>query len=198
MQSTVHLFNTALARLGGDQLDLNISPQEQNTVGRICENLFPHVLDMTLAAHPWAFAISRVPLATLAAQEPNPVYPFAFELPADCLKPIRLDGIAGVNRAPAFVIEGNTIRTGRDGATLVYVARISDPKLWPPHFADALAWGMAGELASAINNDPQKQQWCYQNHRIAIADAAAIDLGNQNPVGNRSGWTAARFGEEVF
>lgn len=34
MQSTVHLYNTALARLGGEQLSVNISPLEQDTVGR--------------------------------------------------------------------------------------------------------------------------------------------------------------------
>jgi hypothetical protein len=199
MQSTVHLFNTAIARLGGEQLSLNISPQEQNVTGRICVNLFPHVLDMALGAHAWAFATRRIVLAAPVTQEgdslSNPAYPFAFDLPADCVKPLRLEGYAGVNQTPAFVVEGRTIRCWVDKATLVYVSRISDPKLWPPLFADALSWGMAGELASAVNNDMQKQNWCYQNQRIALADAVAQDQTDQNPTRKRSEWEAARFGE---
>ena len=197
MQSTVHLFNTALARLGGEQLAPNISPLEQSASGRICENLFPHVLDMALAAHAWAFATRRETLGQPVLQETtaNPLYPFAFELPAGCVKPIRLEGFAGVNRSPLFVVEGRTVRCGLDHAVLVYVARITDPKLWPALFGDALAWGMAGELAAAVNNDPQKQQQCYQNHRISLADAVAQDKTDQNPTKNRSEWSAARFGE---
>ncbi len=72
------------------------------------------------------------------------------------------------------------------------------PRLWPPLFADALAWALAGELAAAKNNDPQKQQWCYQNHRIALADAVAVDQRDQNPHRQRSELAAARFGEGCF
>lgn len=197
MQSTVHLYNTALARLGGEQLSLNISPLEQDPLGQICESLFPHVLDMTLAAYAWAFATRRKILAAPVLEEGagSPEYPYAFELPKDCVKPLRLEGYAGVNRTPAYVIEGSTIRCALSHAVLVYVARIKDPKLWPPMFADALAWALAGELASAKNNDVQKQQWCYQNHRIAIADAVALEQRDQNPRRKRSEWAAARFGE---
>jgi hypothetical protein len=204
MQSTVHLFNTALARLGGEQLAGNISPLEQSATGKICENLFPHVLDMTLAAHAWAFAVRRKALASCggartdmensAGTMANPAYPFAFELPTDCVKPLRLEGYAGVNRTPAYVIEGRAIRCSLDHAVLAYVARITEPRLWPPLFADALAWGLAGELAAAINNDARKQQWCRQNYRIAMADAVAVDKRAQNPMPKKSAWTAARFG----
>jgi len=198
VQSLVLLFNTALARLGGDQLVLNISPKEQSNTGKICENLFPHVLDMALSAHPWAFAARRVILSSPVLQDAaaNPEYPYAFQLPADCLKPIRLEGWAGVNRAPAYVVEGRTLRCGLERATLVYVSRVTDPKLWPPQFSDALAWSMAGELASAVNNDAQKQQLCLQNYLIALAAAVTQDQANQNPMPKESAWSAARFGEE--
>jgi len=201
MRSTVHLFNTAIARLGGDQLSLNISPKEQNTLGRICENLFPHVLDMALSSHAWAFATRRKVLSHPALQGndtiANPSYPFVFELPTDCVKPMRMEGNAGVNRTPAYVIEGSTLRSVVPHAVLVYVSRIMDPMQWPPLFADALAWGMAGELASAINNDSAKQHWCYQNYQIALSGAIAQDQTDQNPRRKISEWGAARFGAGV-
>ena len=196
MQSTVQLFNTALARLGGDQFSMNISPLEDDTVGRICKNLFPHVLDMTLAAHVWAFAVCRKALASPVLADSsgvNPEYPHIFELPSDCVKPLHLEGFEGINRRPSYVIEGSTIRSSIPQVVFVYVSRVTEPKLWPPMFADTLAWAMAGELASAVNNDQQKQEWCYQKYRIALADAVAVDLSDQNPRPIKSEWNEARF-----
>ena len=193
MKSTIQLFNTALGRLGGEQIPYNRSPQEQDATGILCENLFPHVLDMVLEAHEWGFATRRVILAKLPEQQPlNPSYVFRYALPTDCVKPVSIEGYAGVNRTPAYLIESNAILTNKQNAELVYIARVEEPRAWPPSFADALAWAMAGELASARINDSQKQNWCYQNYEIALAKAAARDRAKQNPHIKRSPWLVAR------
>lgn len=193
MKSTIQLFNTALGRLGGEQIPYNRSPQEQDATGTLCENLFPHVLDMVLEAHEWGFATRRVYLALLPEQKPeNPAYVLRYAMPVDCVKPVSLEGYAGVNRTPAYLIEGNAILTNKKNAELVYIARVDEPRAWPPSFADALAWAMAGELASARINDSQKQNWCYQNYEIALAKAAARDRAKQNPHRKRSTWLVAR------
>ena len=141
MKSTIQLFNTALGRLGGEQIPYNRSPQEQDATGILCENLFPHVLDMVLEAHEWGFATRRVYLAKLPEQQPeNPSYVFRYALPTDCVKPVSLEGYAGVNRTPAYLIESNAILTNKQNAELVYIARVEEPRAWPPSFADALAW----------------------------------------------------------
>ena len=98
----------------------------------------------------------------------------------------------GVNRTPAYLIESNAILTNKQNAELVYIARVEEPRAWPPSFADALAWAMAGELASARINDSQKQNWCYQNYEIALAKAAARDRAKQNPHRKQSPWLVAR------
>ncbi len=193
MKSTIQLFNTALGRLGGEQIPYNRSPQEQDATGILCENLFPHVLDMVLEAHEWGFATRRVYLAKLPEQQPeNPSYVFRYALPTDCVKPVSLEGYAGVNRTPAYLIESNAILTNKQNAELVYIARVEEPRAWPPSFADALAWAMAGELASARINDSQKQNWCYQNYEVALAKAAARDRAKQNPHRKQSPWLVAR------
>lgn len=192
MQSVVQLFNTALARLGGEQLPRNISPGEGDTVGALCENLFPQILDLTLSAHAWSFALRRAALAVVPESGwGNALYRLAYAVPSDCVKAVRLAG--GVNRSPAYVIEGTTLRADERQAVLVYVARVTDPKKWPPAFADALAWGLAGELASARLNDSQKQNWCCQNYKVALGDAIARDRAAQNPYAPISSWRAARF-----
>lgn len=194
MKSTVQLFNTALARLGGEQLDERISPQETDTLGTLCSTLFEHVLDLALAAHPWTFALRRVALAVLADAAENGEYPIAYALPSDCVRPVRLDGCYGVNRSPAYVLEGDTLRTQEAAATLLYVQRVTDPRRWPPSFADALAWALAAELATAKLNDRAKQQFCIQNYEMCLSTAIARDSAAQNPCPPVSPWQAARFG----
>ena len=193
MKSTIQLFNTALGRLGGEQIPYNRSPHEQDATGILCENLFPHVLDMVLEAHEWGFATRRVVLAMLPEQQPeNPDYVLRYAMPTDCVKPVSIKGYAGVNRTPAYLIEGNAILTNKRNAELVYIARIEEPRAWPPSFADVLAWALAGELASARINDSQKQNWCYQNYEVALAKAAARDRAKQNPHRKQSPWLVAR------
>ena len=193
MKSTIQLFNTALGRLGGEQIPYNRSPHDQDATGILCENLFPHVLDMVLEAHEWGFATRRVVLAMLPEQHPeNPDYVLRYAMPTDCVKPVSIEGYAGVNRTPAYLIEGNAILTNKRNAELVYIARIEEPRAWPPSFADVLAWALAGELAPARINDSQKQNWCYQNYEVALAKAAARDRAKQNPHRKQSPWLVAR------
>ena len=197
MKSTVQLFNTALARLGGEQLDKRISPQETDTLGALCATLFEHVLDMALAAHTWTFALRRVALAVLADAPENAEYPLAYALPSDCVRPVRLDGCGGLNRSPAYAVEGDALRTREAAASLLYVQRVTDPRRWPPTFADALAWALAAELATAKSNDLRKQQFCAQNYEISLSTAIARDCAGQNPHSCVSPWKAARFGLQL-
>jgi hypothetical protein len=204
MQSTVQLFNTALARLGGDQFQPLISPQEEgNTLGILCENLFPHVLDMALQAHTWGFALRSDSLA-LKTESPEEEragrsgFAYRYKLPEDCVRPDALEG-GSPNRSPAYVIRGSSegvrvLLCDENPAILTYVSRVVDPRLWPPLFADALAWGMAAELATGRINDPQRQQMCLQMYRAALAEASAQDMRETNPRPPVSGWNAARFG----
>ena len=193
MKSTIQLFNTALGRLGGEQIPYNRSPHEQDATGILCENLFPHVLDMVLEAHEWGFATRRVVLAMLPEQHPeNPDYVLRYAMPTDCVKPVSIEGYAGVNRTPAYLIEGNAILTNKRNAELVYIARIEEPRAWPPSFADVLAWALTGELAHAPITASQKQNWCYQNYEVALAKAAARDRAKQNPHRKQSPWLVAR------
>lgn len=194
MQSTVQLFNTALARLGGEQLDDRISPQETDTLGTLCDNLFPHVLDLTLASHAWSFAQRRAVLALVQVVDTDHPYPYAYALPSDCVHALRLDGLGAPKRSPAYIIEGDTLRATVSGATLLYVQRVTDPRRWPPTFADVLAWAMAAELASAKLNDSRKQQWARQTYDLALERAIARDCRSQNKFQPVSAWQAARFG----
>ena len=200
MQSLIHLYNTALAELGGEQIPLNTSPIESDTVGAICQNVFPHTLDTVLESHEWGFAKARVVLALLTEQSPTShSFQFRYALPADCVRPVRIVIPQGGavfpsqdNRPPAYVIEGQSIFCNVPSAEFLYVARISEPKRWPAYFADVLVWKMAAHLATARNNDKQQKQMCDQMYEYALAKACAKDRAMQNPQRQSSPWQEAR------
>ena len=200
MQSLIHLYNTALVELGGEQIPLNISPIESDTVGAICQNIFPHVLDTVLEAHEWGFAKARVVLALLPEQKPkNHSFNFRYALPADCVRPIsiaisqeRAAFPLPDNRSPAFVIEGQSILCNVEQAEFLYVSRVSEPRRWPAFFADVLVWKMAAGLATARNNDKQQKQMCEQMYEYVLAKSCAKDRAMQNPQGHPSPWQIAR------
>ncbi|MDR3176018.1 MAG: hypothetical protein LBU06_05750 [Desulfovibrio sp.] len=193
MQSTVQLFNTALARLGGEIFVPLASPAEDGELGRLCANLFPHVLCLTLEAFGWSFAVKRALLAEPVFAGPaHPDYPVRCALPADCLRPLELDGETGIS--PCFILEGGHLLCDARPAVLTYVARVDDPRLWPSWFADILAWGLAAELATARINDPRRQQFYAQQYRFALSEGIAGDKNRQKRRKPVSPWQTARFG----
>lgn len=200
MQSLVHLYNTALSEIGGEQIPQNISPIEEDAVGAICQNIFPHVLNTALESHDWGFARARSVLALKPEEEPrNHEYRFRYILPADCVRPIGLSrpfmGTSfPVNDDPlsAYVIEGEYILCDVPQAELLYVSKVTEPKRWPSYFADILVWKMAAGLASSRLNDMQKKQRCDQMAELALARACAMDRAFNKPLMSPTPWQIAR------
>jgi hypothetical protein len=197
-QTTVTVYNLALAWLGGEQLSSVEAPWEDSALGHLCINNFPQVLDQALAAHDWSFARSRKVLARKpddGSAAADPLYPYRYALPADCLRPVRLYAPGGSDRTASYLIEGLDLLTDLQPAELLYVARVEDPRRWPAGFVTALSWGLAAVLSSAKNNDPQKQMQCLKNYEMALAEAVARDQNAIRPIPPASKWRAARRGE---
>ena len=196
MRSTIDVYNTALARLGGNQFNRENSPDGDGTEATLCRTLFPHALDISLAHSEWGFAKRTVALALKADFAPeNPDYPFRYALPADCVRPMRLQregGGGSVTEDIPYEIDGQDIVAAVSPAVLVYVRRASDPATWPPAFADAVAWALASELATALVNDPNRQQFYGEQARRALIHAAAIERNSQRALRKASPWVASR------
>ncbi len=190
MRSLISIYNMALARLGGNQFDRLNTPDEENAVATLCRTLYPHVLEMALAHSEWAFARKSARLALKPEQEPDPYAPFRHALPADCIRPVELRD-AGEAPVP-FAISGRDVLSAVADASLSYVARLDDPSAWPPAFADAVAWGLAAELSTALVNDARRQQAYTQQARQALDYAAAVERNSQKPRRPASPWLASR------
>lgn len=187
--STVAVFNLALAWLGGEQLSSVESTWENSALGILCRNNFPTVLDSALAAADWSFATRRVQLALKVEGLSHPQYPFRYGLPADCLRPVRL---MDSDEGGSFIIEQRDLLTSESPAQLAYVARVEDPRLWPPDFVVALSWGLAGILATARLGDSRKQLECIEHYEKALAEAWATDCNQGKPLTAASQWQEAR------
>ena len=180
MQTSVGICNVALARVSGHQLERINSIDDDSTAGTLCRNLLPHVIDVALGQLQWSFAMREAVLAEKRQEStvPDGEYPCRFALPSDCLYPVRLKSGAATMH-PAYMIQGRDIVTGFSPAVLVYVARGHDPSGWPPLFADAIAWALAAELATAMVNDVRRHQFCLQNYQTALYQARAAELNSQ-------------------
>lgn len=187
--SEVSIYNRALGFLGGDQLSSVEAPWEDSSLGRLCRNLFPAVLRGALEQHSWSFATARAYLAQKVGEEPgHPQYRFRYGLPADLVRVVRVYGPGGGEEL--HTREGGHILTNAWPATLLYVREETDPSLWPPAFAEALAWKLAGELASGRLNNSGKQAECFKNYLVCLEAARANDQNSLNPARPRSRWLA--------
>ncbi len=190
MQSYVSVCNTALARLGGDQLGRFNSPDEDGAIPTLCRTLFPQTVDFCLAWFPWSFARKRVFLALKG--DGSEAYALRYALPADCLRPVEIVGEIKDHAPVPYVIEGADLLTAQADAQLVYVARLHDPACWTPIFADAVAWGLAAELSTPLINDPRRQQVYAEHFQRALADASGADMAMQRPDRHICPWLEER------
>lgn len=187
--STLDIYNLALAELGGEQLSSIEIDGENSAVGKLCQNIYPRILDEALSSFDWSFARRRKLLARQSEPAlPMPDYPLTYSLPSDCVRPMHLD-----NRE-RFIVQGLSLCTAASPAILNYVARVTEPGFYPPAFVSALAWALAAKLATARNNDPRKQELCRQNYLRAISQAMANDQNSHKPRPQSSSWLGAIVG----
>ena len=197
MLSQVKIYNLALARLGGNQIETINAPDEDSGTASLCNRLFPLVLHSTLAAHNWGFATRRVQLAEKAATSSDAGFGGAnclhtYALPTDYVKVIQVEGYSDFSQKPLCILRGQDLLTDVPGAVLRYVAKIENCDEWPPHFANTVVWGLAAELAVASQNDPRLQQRCGEQYLTSLHEAIAIDLNQQNPRQPEIAWIEER------
>lgn len=140
MASQVEIYNIALIALGADPI---VDIGDLTAHARTVDSLYSATRDRVLAAHPWNFALRRVALA--ATDAPAFEFETAFALPADpfCLRAHRVYELEDSQ----WRVEGRTLVTSdladTDACKLVFIARVDDPGLFAPGFADVLGLELA-------------------------------------------------------
>ncbi len=198
-ESLVQIYNIALGWLGGHQLSTTSASWEDSREGQLCQVFFPQVRDECLAAYKWSFATRRQELALAPSDSPEAIEPFshAYALPSDYLKAIGFSQYQGSPQdlAPPYQIEEDKLLTClTPPANLIYVARITDPKRYPPKFVLALSYGLAAFLATANANDPKIKQECQKQQYYYLGAARAEELNSQHLTKPSTPWQRARRG----
>lgn len=184
--SEVSICNTALAFLKVQTIE---SLDEASNPARLCRTLYPRRRDLTLREYPWGFARRIVALAPVPEEVPG--WSHVYSYPADCLYALELTGEGAVRGAEPLrflVAASPDLRDRRILATiprarLEYTARVEDPTLYDPAFTEALARGLAADLAFPLTGDGQAAEAHMAQHMRALEGAKGVDAAeNKRPV----------------
>lgn len=166
----VQMCNQALVAVGDAAAVRSLDPPDGSAQALACATAFPQALKEFLELHAWSFASKRTALTAVTCHSQQWLYCYA--LPPDVLKPLCVipasapeEGAtvylphAPYDRAPApFSMEAEyslevdpdgyrVIYTNLPDAHLRYIARVHDPRHWPPLFVSAVARNVAAKLA---------------------------------------------------
>ncbi len=167
MTSVVEIGNIALVNLGEDTI---ASLSDDVKAARLINRRYAPIRDAVLRAHPWNCALAR---AQLASGDPAPLWgPAAcFQLPADCLRVLRLD-----DRSVAWKVEGRKILASAPAPlNILYTRRIADPNVFDPLLVEALAARLAADLAHPITQSTTLIGVMWDLYRQKLIEARGVD-----------------------
>ena len=190
MSNRTEVINRALVKIGSNTI---ASPDEDSEQARKAGFVFDSLVQGELRRQAWSFAKKRVSLSPLAAVPIGTEFNVGYNLPADCLRLVELDGAwvfsslreAGFSGGrPVYTIEGRTLLTNGSGAALiVYVADVSaSVSTWDAAFIEAFACRLGAELVQSIAKNLSLKQSLRQDYMEALKEARrtnAIELPPQ-------------------
>ncbi len=148
---------------------------DDRRIARWCDRNYDTARDSLLRKAPWRFAVKLVELT--AATPPVFGWNQAYDLPADCLRPLPLTvrGVPHGSIIPSEVI-GQRLETDAPAPIrLRYISRITDVAAYPADFVEALAAALAMKMAHWLTGKSGYQQLVVQAHRAALSNAVLTD-----------------------
>lgn len=175
MPSPVDICNAALSHLGARAQVSSISPPDGSVEAGYCARFYPLARREVLEAGEFAITKTRVQLAEVYNE--STIWQYAYALPADCIKPLRvlelnylsaagliwplgayvsefdwrrIDDMFSERGSADFEIEGEVLRTNEPEAVLLYKRDITDTSKFTPLCTSAIGMALAGYLAGPI------------------------------------------------
>ena len=166
MSGRVEIINIALARLGESPIQ---TLNEGSAPANAAKLLYDAERRATLREYPWNFALKQ---ATLARSEQDAAdFRYAYALPGDCLRAVRLRG-ADKSKAVGFSVRGGYLYTDETGVTLEYVADIDDGDRYDSKFIEAFSYRLASALAMPVKGSPELMGNFMNLYKTMVSDAA--------------------------
>jgi len=169
------IINAALGYLGESPIQ---GVNEGSAAANYAKAQYDPARRAALREYNWTFALKREHLARLAEGVPG-VYQHTYQLPADCLRAIRLIGPndrVPADKSPVTGFEpvgGNRIACDSEDPVLEYVADVTDPTLFDDLFVECFSYHLAAKICTQITGDANRAMSYLQMARQLTREAAA-------------------------
>jgi hypothetical protein len=170
------IVNLALSLLGESPIQ---SIDEPSAAAVYAKAQYDLIRRAALRNYNWAFALRRARLVRVT-DGVSGVYRFTYQLPADCLRPLRvIDPVADrvpPDRSPVTGYEpvgDRRIACDAENPLLEYIADITDPTMFDDLFVQSFAHRLASGLATAVAGDANLAQALMNSARGLEREAAA-------------------------
>ena len=166
MASTVDICNGALNQLGATTI---LSLTEDSKNARLCNSRYTQVRDGLFRTHPWNCLQKRVELAA-DTTAPAWGFSFAYTLPADCLRLLRI-----LDYDSNYKVEGRKILSNTSSMKILYIGRITDPNEYDELLRETLSASLAADIAFAVTSNNTTATNMYNLFQDKLKDARFVD-----------------------
>ena len=166
MASTVEICNGALNQLGATTI---LSLTEDSKNARLCNSRFTQVRDGVFRSHPWNCLQKRIELAQ-DTTAPAWGFSYAYTLPADCLRLLRI-----LDYDSNYKVEGRKILSNTETMKILYVSRVTDPNEYDELLRETLSSSLAADIAFAVTSNNTTATNMYNLFQDKLKDARFVD-----------------------
>ena len=166
MASTVEICNGALNQLGATTI---LSLTEDSKNARLCNSRYNQIRDALFRTHPWNCLQKRVEIA-VDTTAPAWGFSFAYTLPADCLRLLRI-----LDFDSNYKVEGRKILSNTSTMKILYIARITDPNEYDELLRETLSAALGADIAYGVTSSNPVAQNMYTLFQDKLKDARFVD-----------------------
>ena len=177
--SEVSLCNRALQMIGAGRIQTLTDPG--SAAARACNSIYTEIRDEVLAVHEWQFAKARKTLTKLSGAPSFPEGLYAYQLPVDCLRPLRLANEMTVGIEVEWEPEGDQLYCSLESdVQLHYIKQVTNPSLFSPMFKSSLATRLSSDLAMILKKDAALQKSQLDIYYKLLPSQASTDARSQH------------------
>ena len=166
MASVVDICNGALNQLGATTI---LSLTEDSKNARLCNSRYTQVRDALFRSHPWNCLQKRIQIAA-DTTAPAWGFSFAYTLPADCLRLLKI-----LDYDSNYKVEGRKILSNTSSMKILYVARVTDPNEYDELLRETLSASLGADIAFGVTSNNQTATNMYNLFKEKLRDARFVD-----------------------
>jgi hypothetical protein len=175
--SDVAICNLALSRIKVGYQIASLTENSQEAAA--CNLAYPFARDCALRDFDWPFArrffnVSLVQMSLVIG------WASSFRLPPNCLKVRRLtagnDYPFTLGSDDTGLLLHSNCPLNNPLTTIEYTHAITDPTLFPPDFASALAWSLAADVAVSLSASKDMADTAAARYEVAVSRSYATAM----------------------